>query len=177
MPKVRKGSTSSMSGSDFEEKACPVCDRVLSLSCFYTNAAKCKECIRDLGALKRAEAMEHEPEPKRARTFESGSDLYLMAISTDPLGELHGLKVGRSCNIPQRAASLSESMPFNILVLATFPGAGHLEKAIHAQLDTTRNATGRGREWFHTTLPNITHAVACAMQSSPKTNAGPSGSS
>jgi hypothetical protein len=168
-----------MSSSDFEEKVCPVCDRVLSLSCFYTNAAKCKECIRDLGALKRAEAMEHEPEPKRARTFETGggTDLYVMAISTDPLGGLHGLKVGRSCNIPQRAASLSESMPFNILVLATFPGAGHLEKAIHAQLDTTRNATGRGREWFHTTLPNITHAVACAMQSSPKTNAGPSGSS
>jgi len=168
-----------MSGSDFEEKVCPVCDRVLSLSCFYTKAAKCKECIRDLGALKRAEAMEHEPEPKRPRTFESGggSDLYVMAISTDPLGELHGLKVGRSCNIPQRATSLSESMPFNILVLATFPGAGHLEKAIHAQLDTTRNATGRGREWFHTTLPNITHAVACAMQSSPKTNARPSGSS
>jgi len=179
MRKARRGSSScSMSGSDFEEKGCAVCDRVLSLSCFYTNAAKCKECIRDLGAIKRAEAMEHDPEPKRLKTFDPGADLYVMAISTDPLGDLHGLKVGRSGNIPQRAACLSESMPFNILVLATFPGAGHLEKAIHAQLDTTRNATGRGREWFHTTLPNITHAVACAMQSSPMTNnAGPSGSS
>ena len=179
MPKFPRKSTSSgsMSGSsDFEEKdQCTVCEQVLPVSSFYSNSAKCKECIRTLGAAKRAE----EPEPKRPRTFETGggSDLYVMALSTDPLGGMYGLKVGRSGNIPQRAASLSESMPFNILVLATFPGAGHLEKAIHAQLDTTRNATGRGREWFHTTLPNITHAVACAMQSSPKTNAGPSGSS
>ena len=160
-----------MSGSsDFEEKGCSACERVLSLSCFYSNAAKCKECIRDLGAIKRAAeaAPDDDPEPKRHRLFEAavtGSDLYVMAISTDLLGASHGLKVGRSGNIQQRAASLSESMPFNIAVLATFPGAGHLEKAVHSQLETTRNTAGRGREWFHTTLPNITHAVACAMQS------------
>ena len=120
MPKVRKGSSSSMSGSDFEEKACPVCDRVLSLSCFYTNAAKCKECIRDLNATNRAAdlaAQDDEPEPKRLKLVEptvAGADLYVMAISTDPLGEFHGLKVGRSSNIPQRTAALSEAMPFNI---------------------------------------------------------------
>ena len=177
-PRKITGSGSMSGSSDYDgTDQCTACERVLTMSCFYANSAKCKECIRDLGAARRA--IEQEPEPKRPRTFETGggADLYVLAISTDPLGELHGLKVGRSGNIPQRAASLSESMPFNILVLATFPGAGHLEKAIHAQLDTTRNATGRGREWFHTTLPNITHAVACAMQSSPKTNAGPSGSS
>ena len=159
-----------MSGSsDFVEKGCTMCERVLSLSCFYSNAAKCKECIRDLGAIKRAEvAQDDDSEPKRPRLFEhtvAGSDLYVLALSTDPLGAYHGLKVGRSGNIPQRAASLSESMPFSIVVLATFPGAGHLEKAVHSQLETTRNTAGRGREWFHTTLPNITHAVACAMQS------------
>ena len=181
MPRARKGTSSgSMSGSsDFENKGCTACERVLSLSCFYTNSAKCKECVRDLGAIKRAAEAEpdYDLEPKRQKTFESGggADLYVMAISTDPHGAIHGLKVGRSGNIPQRSASLSESMPFNILLLATFPGAGHLEKAIHSQLDTARNNTGRGREWFRTTLPNITHAVACAMQSSPKTNAGSSG--
>ncbi len=185
MPKFPRKSTGSgsMSGSsDFEEKdQCTACERVLPLSCFYSNSAKCKECIRDINANKRAEAAQDDDlQPKRPRLFEfpvAGSDLYVLALSTDPLGAFHGLKVGRSGNIPQRAAGLSESMPFNILVLATFPGAGHLERAVHSQLETTRNTAGRGREWFHTTLPNITHAVACAMQSSPKTNAGPSGSS
>ena len=182
MPEARKGtSSSSMSGSDLEEKGCSACERVLSTSCFYSNAAKCKECIRDLNAIKRAAevaAQDDDPEPKRHRLFESavaGSDLYVLAISTDPLGAFHGLKVGRSGNIQQRVTNLSESMPFHVLVPATFPGAGHLEKAVHSQLDATRNGTGRGREWFRTTLPNVTHAVACAMQSSPKSNAGSSG--
>ena len=121
-----------------------------------------------------AAAPDDEEPAKRQKTFEPGADLYVMAICTDPLGTFHGLKVGRSGNVPQRAASLSESMPFNILVLATFPGMGYLERTVHAQLDATRNATGRGREWFRTTLPNITHAVACAMQSHPKANAGSS---
>jgi hypothetical protein len=169
-----------MSGSsDFDEKGCSMCERVLSLSCFYSSRSQCKECIRDINANKRAaEALQDDdPQPKRPKIFESPvalSDLYVFAISTDLHGATHGLKVGRSGNIPQRAAGLSESMPFNIVVLATYPGSGHLEKAVHTQLETTRNTAGRGREWFHTTLPNITHAVACAMQSSPKTNAGSS---
>jgi len=98
-----------------------------------------------------------------------------MAISTDPQGTFHGLKIGRSGNVPQRAASLSESMPFNILVLATFTNMGYLERTVHAQLDPTRNPTGRGREWFHSSLPTILHAVACLLQSRPKVNAGPTG--
>jgi hypothetical protein len=181
MPRARRTSTSSgtMSGSsEFDEKGCTACERVLSLSCFYSSRSQCKECIRDINANKRAEAsQDDDPQPKRPRLFEAGfagSDLYVLALSTDPLGAFHGLKVGRSGNIPQRTAGLGESMPFNIVILATFPGSGHLEKAVHSQLETTRNTAGRGREWFHTTLPNITHAVACAMQSSPKTNAGSS---
>jgi len=125
-----------------------------------------------------ASAPGDEEQAKRSKFFEStvaGADLYVMAISTDPQGTYHGLKIGRSGNIPQRVASLSESMPFNVLVRATFPGMGYLEKSIHAQLDPTRNPTGRGREWFHTSLPTILHAVACLLQSHPKVNAGSTG--
>ncbi len=86
-----------------------------------------------------------------------------MAMRADPTGAVHGLKVGRSSNIAQRALALSESMPFNISVLATFPGAGHLEKRVHSMLDETRNTAGRGREWFHVTLPHVIHTVACVM--------------
>ena len=178
------------STTDCEERECTACGRMMSVSCFYATgregscSAKCKECISVYGALKRAadrtesDAAPDDQEPaKRSKFLESavaGADLYVMAISTDPQGAFHGLKVGRSGNVPQRAASLSESMPFNILVLATFPGMGYLERTVHAQLDT-RNPTGRGREWFHSSLPTVLHAVACLLQSRPKVNAGPTG--
>ena len=87
-----------------------------------------------------------------------------MAISTDPSGSFHGLKVGRSSNIQQRASALSESMPFHIKVLATFNGAGHLEKRVHKLLEETRNTMGRGREWFNASLPHVLHTVALCVQ-------------
>jgi hypothetical protein len=180
----------SSSSETATEQVCRGCDKQLPLTGFNVHASmanghrsECRDCQSIHSQIyyqkkhedkERAVAdwEEHgeEPDPpaKRSKFFEAavaGSDLYVFAISTDPLGVLHGLKVGRSGNIQQRGAALSESMPFNIQVLATFPGAGHLEKAVHTQLETTRNTAGRGREWFHTTLPNITHAVACAMQS------------
>jgi hypothetical protein len=177
----------SSSSETATEQVCRGCDKMLPLAGYNVNAgmanghrSECRDCQRILSQVyyqkkqeeRAADWEEHggEPDPpaKRSKFFEAavaGSDLYVFAISTDPLGVLHGLKVGRSGNIQQRGAALSESMPFNIQVLATFPGAGHLEKAVHTQLETTRNTTGRGREWFHTTLTNITHAVACAMQS------------
>ena len=91
-------------------------------------------------------------------------DLYVMSISTDPTGAMHGLKVGRSSNVQQRASSLSESMPFHIKLLATFNGAGHLEKRVHKMLEETRNIAGRGREWFNASLPHILHTVALCVQ-------------
>ena len=121
-------------------------------------------------------ASDTEPGSKRPKCFEPtipGSDLYVMALSTDPDGAFHGLKVGRSGNIPQRANNLCESMPFSIIVLLVIPGGGHIEKAVHTLLEPTRNTAGRGREWFKTTLPNILHAVACSLQSRPNVNGGP----
>jgi hypothetical protein len=175
-----------MSTAESEEKGCTGCERVLAASFYYAGASKCKVCTLSLLALKRAadrmdsdtSAPDDQEPTKRSKFFEAtvaGADLYIMAISTDPTGEFHGLKVGRSGNVPQRAASLSESLPFNILVLTTLTNMGHLEKHIHARLDPTRNATGRGREWFHASLPTILHTVACLLQSHPKVNAGSTG--
>jgi len=113
-----------------------------------------------------------EEAPAKRQRFDPpvvGADLYIMAISTDPDGAVHGLKVGRSGNVTQRAATLSESMPFNIIVLAVYPMAGDLEKRVHQILEATRNTAGRGREWFHTTMSNILHAIACAMEFRAKT--------
>ncbi len=87
-----------------------------------------------------------------------------MALSTDPNGTIHGLKVGSSGDLNQLVASMSESMAFNILVLAACTGAGDLEQSVHTILGPTRSAAGFGGKWFHATLPTVLHAVACAME-------------
>ena len=103
-----------------------------------------------------------EPEPDTgapAKRQRLEADLYIMAMSIDPDGEVCGFKVGRSGNIQQRVCTLSASMPFNIVVLATFPGAGGLENRVHKALEVFRNDSGPGREWFRTTLTHIVSAV------------------
>ncbi len=156
------------------EKGCTGCDRTLSVSHFHVDNSKpsgltsrCKDCSCEHHRLyyheKRRMGDEPEPAEPAVKKPRLEQDLYVMAMSTDPTGAVHGLKVGRSSNIAQRAQTLSESMPFTISVLATFPGAGHLEKRVHSMLDETRNTAGRGREWFHVTLPHVIHTVACVM--------------
>ena len=126
--------------------------------------AKCKPCLNEesrehyhkMGTDPEPTSEDTEPPLKRSKCFETiapGSDLYVMALSTDPDGTFHGLNVGRSGNVPQRANNLCESMPFTIIVLLVIPGAGHIERAVHALLEPTRNTAGRGREWFKSTQP------------------------
>ena len=166
------------------EKECKKCDRSLPVSDFHAGCKRpsglqsmCKRCCGEyqrqhyqekLAQRTGAPCDELEPAPveeapvKRPRL--EPEDLYVMAISTDPTGAMHGLNVGRSGNVQQRASALSESMPFNVKVLATFNGAGHLEKRVHKMLEETRNTTGRGREWFHASLPHVLHTVALCVQ-------------
>jgi hypothetical protein len=178
-------STSSSSSCEFE-KVCTGCLLSLPVSSFHHNAAmadgyltRCKDCARctRLAANARydTEGADSENTAKRMRQSEpvATSDLYIMAFSIDPEGAVHGFKVGRSANIPQRAMGLTAGLPFIMLVLATFPGAGDLEETVHTQLAHCRNNSGRAREWFHTPLSNVMHAVACALQSRPKVNGGP----
>jgi hypothetical protein len=157
----------------YEPKECRGCDLMMPATHFYVDkkaqsglTSRCKDCISEHNRLyyqekrRMGDEPEEEPAVKKQRLE---ADLYVMALSTDPTGAVHGLKVGRSSNIAQRALALTESMPFNITILATFPGAGHLEKRVHSMLDETRNTTGRGREWFHASLPHVIHTVACVM--------------
>ncbi len=124
--------------------------------------------MRSLAATATPEA--DDPPAKRAKLTHTnleptlpGEHLYVMAMSTDPTGAVHGLKVGRSSDIQKRAASLSDSMPFNISALATFTGAGHLERRVHSLLDNARNTTCRGGEGFHASLPRVLQPIACVM--------------
>ena len=185
-----KSMSDSTASSSETEKECTGCGAQRSLTEYgkVNNIgglrARCKSCCneeervryRKSGTEAEYNPDDSEPPLKRPKGIEPTtpeSDLYIMALSTDPTGNFHGLKVGRSGNIPQRAMNLSASMPFNIVVLATFPGAGGVEDIVHSMLAPSRNTTGRGREWFNTPLPNILHAVACALQSHLNVNGGP----
>jgi hypothetical protein len=183
-------SVPSTSSNEFE-KVCKGCECVMPLSEYSVNAcmadghrSKCKECTNRAGrdlrrrSLSNAPGEADDPSVKRPRLTQSllsdptvpGEHLYIMAFSTDPEGLLSGLKVGRSGNIARRAHELGNSMPHHMLVLASFLGQGHIEDLVHSMIAGSRNTEGRGREWFHTTLPNILHAVACAMQARPNVN-------
>jgi len=76
---------------------------------------------------------------------------------------LYGLKIGRANDTTERAKSLEAAMPFHIEVLAEFPGAGHLEGAVHTHLKHCRNTDGKGREWFRISLADAMHVIACAV--------------
>ena len=182
---AHRSMSDSTASSSEPEKECLGCGNKLPLAEFSKHLGgagglrpRCKTCINEeeRGRYHRArnesEPVSDDLEPGAKRP-KSEPDLYVMALSTDPTGAFHGLKVGRSGNIPQRAMNLSASMPFNIIVLATFPGAGGIEEVVHSMIAPSRNTTGRGREWFHTPLPNILHAVACALQSQPIVNGEP----
>jgi hypothetical protein len=173
-----KSMSDSTASSSETEKECKGCGAQRSLSEYgkVNNIgglrARCKSCCNEEERVRYHKSIEPEavtddtPDAKRQKSepIAPGADLYVMAMSTDPTGAFHGLKVGRSSNIPQRAMNLSASMPFNIIVLATYPGAGWAEDNVHTMLASNRNTTGRGREWFHASLTHTLHAVACALQ-------------
>ncbi len=155
------------------EKTCKSCARILPMLNYSLNGAanrrpECKDCFsraQNLNRPRRKAASVEEPAKRqRLEATVPGEHLYIMAFSFDPAGAQFGLKVGRSGNIARRAHELANSMPHTMLVLASFPGLGHLEDQVHATLAPTRNTGGRGREWFHTPLPSILIAVVCAMQ-------------
>ncbi len=174
------------------EKGCTGCDRMLPVSQFNIDRAKpsglcywCKGCKSDYHRLYRQrleregagvaggepDVADDEPDVDPAseeapakRPRMEAEHLYIMALSIDPTGAMCGLKVGRSGDVQQRALALSESMPFKIIILATFQGAGHVEKRVHSLLDHRRNTEGRGREWFHMPLSVVIQMVGVAME-------------
>jgi hypothetical protein len=165
------------SSSNEAVRMCKACEVLLPLNAFASHQArtdglraKCKQCIsvenrEYLTKKNHGPVVCIDPPAKRQKLEPTipGEHLYVMAVSTDPIGVHHGLKIGRSGNILRRAHELATSMPFEMLVLATFHGQGHLEDAVHAALANDRNNSGRGREWFHIPLHSILHAVGGAM--------------
>ena len=68
-------------------------------------------------------------------------------------------KVGKSGDVQKRAISLQASQPFRIVIVAVFPGAAFLEKAIHGALRQYKIKGGAGIEWFRCDLDTILHHI------------------
>jgi len=165
----------SLSGSSSEgSKACIKCAKMLPIGCYHTQPSSkdghrgyCKECQnaykreyrRRAAAPEDTTDTEEEPPKRICRP----SNLYIMCLSTDPGGLIHGLKIGRSCNIEERARDLAASLPFDMVVLATIPSAGHLEMAVHAHLAARRNTDSNAREWFRISLTEALIAIAVML--------------
>ena len=182
---MSSGASSNTTTNGTSEKNCKACGHMLPLTSFSPHLssadrhhAKCKVCRarekregREVGSLDTPPAKRQQLEaPAR------GEHLYVMAFSTDPEGHMNGFKIGRSNDVARRALELAVQMPYHMLVLANFMGQGHLEDAVHSMLAPLRNAGGRGREWFYSPLPDILHAVGCAMQARPYVNGSATGS-
>jgi len=74
-----------------------------------------------------------------------GADLYIfqMAVTGD-------FKVGRSSNVRRRIAEIQTSCPHPLRMILHIPGAGHLERDVHAELRKHQTRVRNG-EWFYET--------------------------
>ena len=79
-----------------------------------------------------------------ARSFAPQTDLYALQYST----VWNCVKVGRSSNVLSRIRKLEEGHNFRIVLLAVYPGKGHLERCVHEQLKRYQSNFGAGNEWF-----------------------------
>jgi hypothetical protein len=159
-------------------RRCSRCHEQLALDCFHRgHGGYCKECRKTYYKLhlkrKRSDAPESESEsegeagdpsdpsdPSAAPALNPNAlDLYMFANSIIP----DIIKIGRSKDVERRRLELQKSQPFRIITIATFPGKGPLEGAVHAALSASR-VDGPGREWFRVSASDAMHAIAIAMR-------------
>ena len=86
----------------------------------------------------------HLPQRLIARSFAPQTDLYALQYSTI----WDCVKIGRSSNVLSRIRCLEEGHNFRIVLLAVYPGKGHLERCVHQQLKGYQSSFGAGNEWF-----------------------------
>ena len=59
------------------------------------------------------------------------------------------VKTGRASDVLKRLRCLEESHNFRLVLVASFPGYGHIERLVHKQLSAYRSAEGAINEWFN----------------------------
>ena len=167
---------------------CSKCAAEKDFQEFYRNASRlsgrdfyCKPCRLEANRAARAKALatpfttnsdmsDAEPDdgcatpPRAADTGSTSQDaLYVLRYEFDPCGVM-GLKIGRAACVETRVRQLETGHNFRLIILATFPGLGHLEPCIHTMLSESRAREGRGREWFCVPLETVLHTLTLTMR-------------
>ena len=161
---------------------CSRCREELAAECFYNGVRSggyCKDCTneykRDWRAKRKRQGADFDsesdadpeappdpdadPAPNPSAPSDRAPDLYIFANSLIP----GMVKIGRSKDVDRRRGELQRSQPFQIITVATFPGAGHLEAKVHLALHA-HLVDGPGREWFSVAVSDAIHAIAIAMR-------------
>jgi hypothetical protein len=89
------------------------------------------------------------------------SHLYVAAYEHLPDGPF---KIGRSGDVHRRLRDLEASHLFRVIVHATFPQRGCIERFVHDHLAPYRVEGYRTREWFSAPLPVILKVIAEVME-------------
>ena len=163
--------------------SCSKCKAVKAYTEFYNNRALssgidhyCKECRRARNAIYNASRIKSTPSTTASDMSDAEADypqaeagrgvrdsLYVMSYDFDPCHSM-GLKIGRAVDVEARALQLGASHNFRMIVLAIFPGLGHIEPQVHSVLSPSRASNGRGREWFNVSMDSALHAIAAVVR-------------
>ena len=87
------------------------------------------------------------------------------------------VKIGRCKDIGERLRTVGKGHNFGIKLIASFPGYGHLERRVHAQLAAFQSTDGSGTEWFNVpgcyALKIISEVIAQSHRESPSSSSEP----
>ena len=104
----------------------------------------------------------HLPQRLIARSFAPQTDLYALQYST----VWDCVKIGRSSNVQRRIRKFEEGHNFRTVLLAVYPGKGHLERRVHQQLKAYQNNFGAGSEWFDLSADYALKVINAVIQQS-----------
>ena len=91
----------------------------------------------------------HLPYREYIRMRAPPADLYVVQYST----VWDCVKIGRSSNVENRLRQMGASQNLRLVLVALFPGHGHIERAVHRRLSAYRSAEGANSEWFNAPAP------------------------
>ena len=87
----------------------------------------------------------HLPYREYIRMRAPPADLYVVQYST----VWDCVKIGRASNVENRLRQMGASQNFRLVLVALFPGRGHIERAVHKRLSAYLSKEGTSNEWFN----------------------------
>ena len=76
------------------------------------------------------------------------------------------VKIGRCNGIHERRRAIGKGHNFELQLIASYQGQGHLERRVHKHLEDFRSSNGLGAEWFNAPGVYALSAVAEVIKQS-----------